>query len=571
MNQVNCNCRHVQIDLSSLNGTLDNSDYDQSTLGIYTGCQNLNPLCLMIESMLIHWDMLETVYITDDKARIEIWLNASSHYNAEYLRILHLDQIKVKTLGENIDKWKNLEYLYISHAHFNNWPHSFSKLNKISFLQMQDSYLQNLPNLCLMENLRGINIEQSLVASYSSDVYISYLPDCIINLDQLQSIILYSANIVSFPAELLSMPSIEEIGFLFDEQFGVEQFLSIINRSLTENGLFLWNKPSQTVYSFSLSTICDEMTNYDLAGLSNEYDNLANIEILKEFLNNTQACEQVCNFDTLHILVCSPFRWQNGVCDSECNVAACNYDGGDCNQLCQIESPDCYTVGLFNNGICDKSCNISTCEYDKYECIDSQLEIEFEANISYCNENYNSNSLNIDSINNISNFNSNSDTLCHVNWVNDKICDNNCYNNENCFYDGIDCQCSQDYESQGYCQWMIPAIAASGAVEDAQTGAKFDQHGFCTLWLIVDSYASRNQAENGMKQTTNWEESQGAIFNALLDYYYEYPNCTVAFQQLDTNQDNYADLNEYFQAFSEVFNITHVRASQINCSYALYC
>ena len=60
-------------------------------------------------------------------------------------------------LGAEINNWNNLEYLYLSHAHLQQLPETFDQLNRMSFLKLHDSYVEKLPNLCLMPNLRAIN------------------------------------------------------------------------------------------------------------------------------------------------------------------------------------------------------------------------------------------------------------------------------------------------------------------------------------------------------------------------------------------------------------------------------
>ena len=142
------------------------------------------------------------------------------------------------------------------------------------------------------------------------------------------------------------------------------------------------------------------------------YDDFAHIEILKQFINQTDACDYHCDRWSFDKFICSPFNWQNGVCNEECNVGECFYDGGDCNQLCFYNGEsECSSVNLFDNGLCDIGCNTSVCDYDKYECINSHSSISFPANMSYCNENVNS------SIANSSNSMFYNRSLCDVTWV----------------------------------------------------------------------------------------------------------------------------------------------------------
>ena len=102
--------------------------------------------------------------------------------------------------------------------------------------------------------------------------------------------------------------------------------------------------------------------------------NVTYFNIFKTFISETDACDYVCGEESLQTYGCSPFEYENGVCNDECNVASCNFDGWDCNQLCNHDeygASDCNTLGLFDNGGCDIACNNSYCNYDNYECINT--------------------------------------------------------------------------------------------------------------------------------------------------------------------------------------------------------
>ncbi len=60
----------------------------------------------------------------------------------------------------------------------------------------------------------------------------------------------------------------------------------------------------------------------------------------------------------------------DGVCDKECNLFACRWDGGDCslaaNPWAHCSDPRCWR--LFNNSQCDEFCNNAECLYDNFDC-----------------------------------------------------------------------------------------------------------------------------------------------------------------------------------------------------------
>ena len=279
-NDINCNCRQARIDLTSLENSFDidiiSKLNDTTNINVLLTIENkfnnsvgcdldeYSSFCLMTESLLINWNMLETLYIlNDNNALFTISLNDSSHYNAIYLKILHFEEIRVDFLGTQVNQWNKLEYLYISHAHFSSWPQNFEQVNKISFLKLEDSYLESLPpNLCDMNNLRGLVIITSL--SFSSSDRISQLPDCIVNLNQLQSVIFRFSSMNSLPVGFFSMPSIAEIGIFADDSFGVLAFLDLINQTInaSADNSFTWHSKSQTTYLFVDSLFCSQMIRY---------------------------------------------------------------------------------------------------------------------------------------------------------------------------------------------------------------------------------------------------------------------------------------------------------------------
>lgn len=77
---------------------------------------------------------------------------------------------------------------------------------------------------------------------------------------------------------------------------------------------------------------------------------------------------------------CSPSCLQssvgNGICDAECYVASCSFDGMDCTEedqtslqsrLAEMCSPGCELVEV-GDGFCDAACNTEACGYDESDC-----------------------------------------------------------------------------------------------------------------------------------------------------------------------------------------------------------
>ena len=509
--------------------------------------------------MLKHWNMLEVVYITDNKDRktkFGINLNDSSHYTAKYLKILHLDEIILYEWNNGIENWSNLEYISLSHAHITKWPDSFSQLNKIAYIKLWDIlYLNELPpNLCTMYNLRAINVHRKIVASNS----INEIPSCIINLQHLQSVIFYFTAISSIPSQIFSMSSIQEIGFLisnvsltsfnFSDQTGNNATLDQINQ-YSKNWHFEWNPTSQTNYYLSGSPIC---LSYD------EYSHSSTTFPTKlvQFLNETGACDGVCQLNSVSNLLCSPFDWQNGVCNHECNVEQCYWDGGDCNQLCPVYHANCSIDDMFDNGVCDQQCNNSYCAYDNSECLvnnnqfDSNFNISqlFSKNQTYCNE-YDSTYAHGE---------------CKISWINDGWCDDNCRSSESCFYDGNDCSC---VSSDNYCNEIYSLLKLLVVEDDnqADNGQLYlTQTQFCSGWeFAYNLYGDR------------LEEHFSQYSNSSLSYHnnnnnFAISNCTAVFILLDANDDAIVDIQEFMFVANALFNLTNEKSSQINCTSCVY-
>jgi len=63
-----------------------------------------------------------------------------------------------------------------------------------------------------------------------------------------------------------------------------------------------------------------------------------------------------------------PTSWlADGMCDSACNNAACNFDNGDCADTPPRCAPECPPNWLAD-GMCDENCNNAACNYDDGDC-----------------------------------------------------------------------------------------------------------------------------------------------------------------------------------------------------------
>ena len=241
---IDCNCRQATIDLQSIDIPFD------------SGSKNVT---IMIESILINWNMLETLYIVDDTKRNSINLTESHHYNSKFLKILHLEGISVGSLGDGIENWKNLEYFYVSRAHWSYWPNDFNQLNQLSYFSIEDvRYLVDFPpNLCNMQNLRALHVKGSVIAPVRGFYNVS---ECLVYLPQFESLVYQLVQAQTIPYQLFGKSSVKEIAFIATNA-SLDAF--DLNDSAGDwDALFEWNDISDTTYYLTASRVCYEWDGY---------------------------------------------------------------------------------------------------------------------------------------------------------------------------------------------------------------------------------------------------------------------------------------------------------------------
>ena len=259
--------------------------------------------------------------------------------------------------------------------------------------------------------------------------------------------------------------------------------------------LFVYN-PTQR-YMLSYSNICDEKRSKKLL----------------QFFNETGACDDKCDGDKFHTVNCKPITWRNGVCDMSCNNPSCNFDGGDCVQLC--ECWDEYE--LLGNGECDLKCNTSKCNYDELDCITLSDE-------QYVDECYRT-------------FMNEQISECNSTWLNDGWCDSKCQHNIFCNFDGDDCGINSCDDGKG-CNIGITVFDFVSNLIRNDNHIDIDE--MCIVWPQL--------------QSTSW---------SLPDL-----NCTNAILKYDLNDDQTLSYREAILIFTEYgyLPLTMDKALQLNCS-----
>ena len=144
---------------------------------------------------------------------------------------------------------------------------------------------------------------------------------------------------------------------------------------------------------------------------------------------------------------CYNYLIGNEDCDSECNLEACNYDGGDCNRC----ATDCLQSWV-GDGYCHQHCYTAACNWDGGDCAKLYSECALG---------------------------------CPASWIKDGECDSTC-NNLACRYDDGDCSatptqsgscatgCPSSYIGDGWCDSVCNNAACNydgGDCSGSSTGS----------------------------------------------------------------------------------------------------
>ena len=196
---------------------------------------------------------------------------------------------------------------------------------------------------------------------------------------------------------------------------------------------------------FSESTICDNypgddnMTYLDFMAQNNSG--------LGDFIKQFDPCFKPCSNGYFS---CTGIDFQNGRCDDHCFDAACGYDNGDCNQLCE-----CGDTLFDGHDICNETCNTENCDWDLFRCVN-------HSEPCYYNE-------------------SNPNETCYIGWIldDDSWCDDNCRYRESCLYDARQCR-----GCLGNCQIIYSmAIEIIASIRDPVTLITMDE--LCDQWGLI--------------------------------------------------------------------------------------
>ena len=186
-------------------------------------------------------------------------------------------------------------------------------------------------------------------------------------------------------------------GYLYDN-------LTQINNNNIQLVPYISNNSDINTYTFDFNS-----TWYNFSFVS-ESDSSGLLRFIQAF----NPCLAPCS-SSIAVYECPTRGHGDGSCNEKCNNADCGFDGGDCNQLCNLynytaisaQNTTCTLDTWQMDGICNIACNNSLCNYDFQDCVYTPTTNDTCNNLSY----------DIENITNIT---------CYSDWTDDLWCDSHC-------------------------------------------------------------------------------------------------------------------------------------------------
>ena len=481
----------------------------------------------MVELVFLHYDDLQNIYLQGDSPEIsdiEFHFTKEMLNSMKYLQIWIMDGIGINNIwsSQGMKKLQNLEifswrgiggYMGLNTT----IPFkSFSKLEKLKAMVLTDCYHvlnQEIPDdMCNLKEIKYLEIEYLR--------FVEYIPyDCIAtNWKELRYLVVAGILQTTYmPPQIWNLPNLETVliaGNAFsiaEKSFDFDTF-----DGFSESLRSVW-LPNGVEICTNGTIVIDnvEYKGFNYLGYGRNSTLISdddNTELLK-FIAKFDPCRSPCaivSFD------CYAIEWQNGVCLDECNIEECNYDGGDCNQLCDCE------YDLWFNNQCDDECNTTQCNWDFYQCVES-VDANETCNVTGGDMvNY---------------------TIpCYVSWTDDTWCDTVC-NVESCDYDGGMCDRCDEGTT---CNTILHVL------QQASSGDDDYKYGYDVLIPeVVCPFKN--------------------MLVSIMDEFDTSDNCSVVFDFIDLNHNGFIGWHELVQTFAYRLKTTtpthwNEKVEQIDCS-----
>eukprot|EP01084_Bolivina_argentea_P262053 443068_1 len=452
-------------------------------------------------NVLLKWKMLERfawrnskqIYRKSGIETMPFFNLTKNMFGAKKLRVISIGNSRIGYIDEAISNWKMLVYMQFSeNDYLKTVPQSIGKLTELRYLEISNSRtFSYMPDsVCKLSKLRSIDLELSAITK---------IQHCISDLPNLQSVILSGmVGMDSLPITLFNHPNLNEI--------------SAVHSIITVNSLIEYNNFnnfSQFDAAFQYST--DKTYWFEKASFCSNLSLIPINSNFYKFINDTKCCNVECKAsNAFGAFTCQSYDYNDGICDDQCKNSKCNFDGGDCVQLC-----DCDPFNELGNGVCDKHCNTSECLYDGYDCLPLGYDL-IECELSF-------------------------DTYgCNTSWIGDGWCDLNCLNSNACGNDLEDCNgCNNKKGTQCSTIYEIFDVVANSQTNDN----------------MVNEIELQNMWELGVKV--------GAFDPNI------YKNASQVISVGDLNNDKLLDLKELIIVGHDVYGVKLEKALQIDCSKCL--
>ena len=471
-----CDCR-------AFNG--NNTQWTNDELVLYFDVS----LYELFPTTLSKWKMLEKFQW--QWLRDEVYNLTKETFSGKNMKIFKLYECNLGYIDEAISNWAKLEFF--SAEEMENMPllpDTMRELKNLQYLELEPYfYAPEFPEwVCELPKLKKIDF------SFGRDI--EFVPNCILKLRNLKYFAMPgAARLKSIPLELFtSMPNLVDFGLKFSGSLTIDSMMEYNNISDIETFDKMFSSWNENAFLwFQSSGLCDVA-----------YDE-TEVPMFYQFLNETGCCVEACS-SVVNTVRCPEDGWQNGECSQMCNNADCQFDGGDCIQLCHFDKCD---YKLLGNGVCDEGCNTEYCNYDEYDCVELD-------NYDLCQSTFDEHG-------------------CNATWINDGWCDGNCRYIPQCGYDENDCP-SSSCEAECYSFYIIFEFVANSFTSDdyiAEDELCDDYH-----WTLL-----------------MFHQAQYGIYN-----------CTQLMTMWDTNENGFVSYHETLIGLYQSLDISLEKTMQLDCS-----
>eukprot|EP01083_Nonionella_stella_P243035 847222_1 len=528
--RLQCQCRAAVIDWGFLESSTEQRD-------VFNLTQDK-----ILSGMLSNWIMLEkfrTNNVEEGRTFKEKFrFPTTSLYK---MKAFEWTTLGIESLQSEVSTWTDLEYLQFKNTpgSLANLAYDFEELRNMKYLSFIDSGLQEFPfAICNMSRLEVVQME--------FEGWITSIPHCVGNLNQLQVLLVDgSLQLSDIPLSIFNLPKLillsittANIDYRSLLEYNVPGHIDLNDTESVNmwfENHFMYHNDTDVKYWLSQNPMCDGL----------EDDGTIYPLKLQTLLRN--SCDYYCDtsFTDEISTMCFPRLMGNGRCDETCNMIQCNWDDGDCMQLCFApELTNCSRQDWDFLQHCDEKCDNWYCAGYQFgstfqipmfrSCVCDHLKCRAHFKTNVYNTSYEMCYL-VSAVEDIQMFNGVEE--CGHAWRGDGLCDDLC-NIEECSYDGGDCpgDCIGNMCNSVYQGWTF--LAGPGVY-------KMDHATACAeMWSTAVALASQ----------------QGNLVEQ---------NCSYALQNVDYNNDQHINFREFTALGYGLFGGSLNRATQINCSQCI--